>query len=186
MNCLECANGKMELSTVCLVGERSGESFRVKLQGFRCPQCGFETVDSDQSAEFTRLVSDAYRTAHGLLTGREICSRRAQLGMTQLAFAEYLGTGVASVKRWETGKVQEKAMDELIRLKTDLEAARANLKSLERQMPEQFIVSEGKDITLVFASTEYGQYMQPHAMTVETFAIVNQDDLSLADSRVAA
>jgi putative zinc finger/helix-turn-helix YgiT family protein len=102
------------------------------MNGLRCQECGFETVDSDQSVELTRLVSDAYRRAHGLLTGREICEKRGQLGMSQEVFAEYLGTGVASVKRWETGKIQDRAMDELIRLKTDARAARKNLQSLEQ------------------------------------------------------
>jgi hypothetical protein len=52
--------------------------------------------------------------------------------MSQGAFSEYLGTGVASVKRWETGKIQDRAMDELIRLKTDAKAARENFRALER------------------------------------------------------
>lgn len=186
MMCFECQGGSLVAAEVSMTGTRQAESFTVRLQGFRCDACGFETIDNEQSGEFTRLISDAYRTAHHLLTGKEIRSRRARLGMSQQEFAVYLGTGSASVKRWELGQIQDKAMDELIRLKTDLEAARANLKTLERQMPGQIVVSEGKDVTLVFASTEYGQYVHPHAMTVETFAIVNQDDLSLADSCVAA
>ena len=63
---------------------------------------------------------------HGALSfdDKEIRARRMQLGMSQTQFGEYLGTGPASVKRWELGQVQDKAMDELIRLKTDPEAAR--------------------------------------------------------------
>jgi DNA-binding transcriptional regulator YiaG len=85
---------------------------------------------------FTRLISDEYRRAHGFLTSGEIRSRRAWLGMTQQRFSEYLGTGVASVKRWELGQIQDRAMDELMRLKTDLAAARKNLRSLEEQLHE--------------------------------------------------
>jgi DNA-binding transcriptional regulator YiaG len=84
---------------------------------------------------FTRLISDEYRRAHGFLTSGEIRSR-AWLGMTQQRFSEYLGTGVASVKRWELGQIQDRAMDELMRLKTDLAAARKNLRSLEEQLHE--------------------------------------------------
>jgi putative zinc finger/helix-turn-helix YgiT family protein len=186
MTCFECQCGSLMPAEVSMTGTRQGESFTVRLQGFRCEACGFETVDSEQSGEFTRLVSDAYRTSHRLLTGKEIRACRAQLGMSQQEFATYLGTGSASVKRWEIGQIQDKAMDELIRLKTDPHAARANLQRLERQIPEQFVVSEGKDVTLVFTSTEYGKYVHPHAMTIETFAVVNRDDLTVPDSCLAA
>src|SRR5208282_3373904 len=65
MNCLECGQGHLEPSPVSLTGERHGEKFTVNMEGLRCPECGFETVDSDQSVELTRLISDAYRAAHG-------------------------------------------------------------------------------------------------------------------------
>jgi len=64
MNCLECGRGHLEPSPVSLTGERHGEKFTVNMEGLRCPECGFETVDSDQSVELTRLISDAYRAAH--------------------------------------------------------------------------------------------------------------------------
>jgi hypothetical protein len=49
-------------------------------------------------------------------------------------FSDYLGVGNASVQRWEAGQVQDKAMDGLIRLKTDPEAARRNLRQLEQRV----------------------------------------------------
>jgi putative zinc finger/helix-turn-helix YgiT family protein len=134
MICFECERGQLQSAPVRLTGERNGESFTVELLGLKCPKCGFQTVDSEQSAEFTRLISDAYRSAHGLLTAAEIRACRARLGMTQREFAAYIGPGVASVKRWEAGQIQDKAMDTLIRLKTDPAAARRNLRLLERQL----------------------------------------------------
>jgi hypothetical protein len=106
--------------------------------------------------------------------------------MTQQGFSDYLGTGVASVKRWEAGQIQDRAMDQLIRLKTDPEAARENLKTVERHVPEQVVVSEGKEVTLFFTMGENSQYVHPHAMTVETFSIVHRSDLTIADGSVAA
>jgi hypothetical protein len=38
--------------------------------------------------------------------------------MSQQEFANFLGVGVASVKRWELGKIQDKLHDDLIRQKT--------------------------------------------------------------------
>jgi putative zinc finger/helix-turn-helix YgiT family protein len=118
-----------------LEGIRHGESFTVETSGLKCDRCGFQTIDSVQSADFTRLISDEYRRAHGLLTSDEIRSRRARLGMSQQRFSEYLGAGVASVKRWELGQIQDRAMDEPIRLKTDLEAARESLRAWEERVP---------------------------------------------------
>jgi putative zinc finger/helix-turn-helix YgiT family protein len=186
MTCFECGNGTLIPAIVHLTSDRHGESFTVEVAGLKCNQCGFETVDSEQSAEFTRLVSDEYRVKHGLLTSAEIRARRLQLRMTQQQFSDHLGAGVASVKRWESGQIQENAMDQLIRLKTDPTAARENLKKLEQQLPEQLVLSEGKDVTLVFAAGRHSRYVHPHAMSVGTFFIVHQDDLAVGDNCVAA
>lgn len=150
--CPRCGLDQLLKGDLELNGERYGETFVIRMPALRCDNCSFETIDSAASAEFTRLVSDAYRIKHGLLTGGEIRGRREQLKMSQQQFAEYLGVGVASVKRWELGQVQDKAMDELIRLKTDPEAARSNLKALELQVPEHLVLSSvrfgGEDLEL--------------------------------------
>jgi transcriptional regulator with XRE-family HTH domain len=57
--------------------------------------------------EYGRLLSDSYRYVHGLLTSEEIRSRRQHLNMSQQEFAGHLGVGIASVKRWEMGKIQD-------------------------------------------------------------------------------
>jgi putative zinc finger/helix-turn-helix YgiT family protein len=158
MICFECGRNNLEPSWVSLTSSRNNESFTVELNGFKCQDCGFQTVDSSQSAELTRLVSDAYRVSHGLLTGEEIKARRKQLGMSQEEFADYLGVGGASIKRWESGKIQEKAMDELLRLKTDPEAARRNLQDVESQVQDVLVLSVGvicgKSIELSLPSRE--------------------------------
>lgn len=141
MTCLECGDDRLVPSEVHLAGTRQGESYTVALQGLRCENCGFQTIDSTQSAEFTQLLSDAFRDAHNLLTGSEIRERRSQLGMTQQAFATYLGVGVASIKRWEIGQIQERAMDELIRVKTEADAALKNLKNIEQHIPTHCVLS---------------------------------------------
>ena len=134
MTCFQCG-GALIQRNIFAIGARNGEEFTVETEGYKCDKCGFETVDSDND-HFTRALSDAYKSRHGLLTGEEIKARRLQLKMTQQKFAEYLNVGVASVKRWENGQIQEKAFDHLIRLKTDLNAARLNLQVLEFELPE--------------------------------------------------
>jgi len=141
IECFECNKGELVQKPVELTGSRHGEDFVVIVDGLECTDCGHKTIDNNQSGEFTKAVSDAYRTAHGLLTTREIRDRRNLLGMTQQSFAEYLGgVGVASVKRWEQGQIQDRAMDGLIRLRTDPDTARRNLKELEQQVAENCVL----------------------------------------------
>jgi putative zinc finger/helix-turn-helix YgiT family protein len=134
----------MVQKTIKLSGERNGESFTVSIPGLVCSKCGFSTVSNKQSGKFTQAISDAYRAAHGLLTGAELRRLRIELEMSQQEFAEYLGVGVASVKRWECGQIQDKAMDELIRLKTDLKAALRNAHQLNasRQVTEMGVAAQ--------------------------------------------
>jgi putative zinc finger/helix-turn-helix YgiT family protein len=130
---------------VTMTGVRNHEEFSVTVPGLACTSCGYQTIDNGQSGEFTKAVSDAYKAAHGLLTGSELRERRSEwLKMSQQAFADYLGVGLASIKRWESGQIQDRAMDELIRLKTDPEAARDNLRALEIQVPEEYVLSSVK------------------------------------------
>jgi DNA-binding transcriptional regulator YiaG len=77
--------------------------------------------------EFALRVADAYCETHGLLTSSQMKDRRRNLGMSQQQFAKYLGVGSSSVKRWELGWIQDKAMNDLILLRTDPRAAEANL-----------------------------------------------------------
>lgn len=153
--CFECNAGVLVPGIVRLTGERSGEVFTVNVPGFACTSCNYQTIDNSQSGEFTRAVSDAYKVAHGLLSGAALKERRAMLGMSQQDFAAYLGVGPASVKRWEAGQIQDRAMDELMRLKTDPQAARNNLRSLVDHVPEEHVLSSVKlgdhDLDLCFS-----------------------------------
>ena len=133
MTCFECGAGTLLPAELELSGSRHGETFAVRTRGLRCGSCGFQTLDSKDSVEFTRLVSEAYCVKHNLLTSAEIRAHRERFNMSVAEFADYLGVGTASVKRWEAGQIQERGMDELIRLKTEPEAARRNLKNVESQ-----------------------------------------------------
>jgi len=54
--------------------------------------------------------------------------------MSFRTFARHLKVGEASPKRWEAGLVQDRAMDQLIRLKSDLATARENVTQLEAHL----------------------------------------------------
>jgi len=138
MKCFACGKGKLERQTVDLSGTRNGEEFTVRTDGLLCTRCGFKTLSNEQSGVFTRLISDAYRRKYGLLTSNQIRDARKRLRMTQKEFADYLGVGVASVKRWEIGKIQDQAMNRLILLMTDPVEARRNYQRLNGDVEYQF------------------------------------------------
>ncbi len=118
MDCLKCG-AQMERKTAVVPGKYGKETFCVKTSAMRCPACRYVTVAAPDLDAYYRTVADAYRTARRRLTSAEIVAARRRMRMSQRQFAAYLGVGEASVKRWELGQVQDKAMDELIRLKTE-------------------------------------------------------------------
>ena len=66
--------------------------------------------------------------------------------MNQDEFARHLEVGVASVKRWEFGQVQDKAMDLLIRTRTSRSEAFENYSQVSRHLcpgvADSFVYSE--------------------------------------------
>ncbi len=121
MNCIECGRANLQPGTVRLSGDVRGKYYVVEMEGLKCPSCGYKTIEGSKMAEFGRLLADRYREDHGLLTSVEIRSLRKQLGMTQEEFASHVGVGVASVKRWEMGKIQDRRSNECIIRRTESE-----------------------------------------------------------------
>ena len=72
--------------------------------------------------------------------------------MSQLKFAAYLKVGVASIKRWELGAIQDEANDSYLRIKTDLVVAEANCAEireiLSKQLDEETPKGSGAPLVL--------------------------------------
>jgi putative zinc finger/helix-turn-helix YgiT family protein len=109
--------------------EIKGEEVEVVVPSFVCAKCQTPLMDGEQMNVLRRSAADQYRKKHNLLTSGEIIKYRASLGMSQVAFANYLKVGEASIKRWETYYVQDVVQDDHIRLKCD--EAYAELNALE-------------------------------------------------------
>jgi len=116
IKCPECGKGVLSEEIADMVGSRKGESFTIRMDALVCPKCGFKTIPKDRAAQFSLRTANAYRRTHGLLTSMDIRDLRCRLKMTQQQFADFLGVGVASIKRWELGEIQDVAMDHLMRL----------------------------------------------------------------------
>lgn len=82
-----------------------------------CPKCGIEAGTVKTASDVQRAIADAYRFRMGLLTGNEIKSLRVSRGLNQQQLADSMNVGVASIKRWETGLIQSKAMDHALRIR---------------------------------------------------------------------
>ena len=67
--------------------------------------------------EAGRIRHEAICRAFGLLTPREIQKIRERWGPSQERFAQLTGIGVATISRWERGRLlQNRAMDNYLRL----------------------------------------------------------------------
>jgi len=132
MLCVECRNAELETKKAELEGAVHGEQFRVECAALVCPKCKYTTVGGDQIQEYMRILADAYRVKHRFLTGEEIKRMRKALGWSQNDLASRTGIGQASIKRWELGKIQDEAMDKLLRLYLDPDHARRHAKEMEQ------------------------------------------------------
>jgi len=129
MKCFQCDKGRMANKVVAMAARLRGEDVPVRTDAMVCNRCGFQAMTDEQSDAYAIASADAYREKHSLLTTKELKEIRKRLSFR--AFAAYLKVGEASPKRWEAGLVQDAAMDELIRVKTDLPTTRKNVRRLE-------------------------------------------------------
>jgi len=134
MKCFQCEKGKMVSQAAEMTAHIRGEEVPVRADAMVCNRCGFQVLTDEQSRAYTIASADVYREKHNLLTTKELKEIRERLRMSFRAFAKYLRVSEASPKRWEAGLVQDEAMDELIRVKTDLPTARKNVISLEAHL----------------------------------------------------
>lgn len=135
-----------------------GEQVPVRIEAMVCRRCGFQVLSDEQSNAYTIASADAYRRKHNLLTTKELKQTRQRLGMSFRAFARYLRVSEASPKRWEAGLVQDEAMDELIRVKTDLSTARKNVANLEAGTRSTTTPSRQQVIILQMPSRERPEF----------------------------
>ncbi len=140
MKCLNCDSTVFLLKQINIKTEYNNESLEVVVPAHVCNDCEEPLMDSKQMNFLRQAAADQYRDSHGLLNSKKIVALRKKFDMSQREFAEYLGVGDASIKRWETYFSQEFAMDEHIRLKCDKEFAEKNAfdVSIATQISDQF------------------------------------------------
>src|SRR5579864_112102 len=120
MKCIKCGHQMEGEALRTLTAEVRGERVQVEVLTPQCSHCGRIVLNGKGRRMYHRAASDAYRSAHGLLTTREIDQLRRGLGMTWKQFADYVSVGLATLKRWMGGEIQSPSLDLLVRLKADL------------------------------------------------------------------
>jgi len=115
---INCPNGhsKMVLKKAKKRVIFRGLDLSVPIEQYVCAVCGVEVGTINQTADIQQTISDAYRKAANLLTGKEIVETRKRLKLTQEALAKMMNVGIASIKRWEGGTIQSKSMDHALRI----------------------------------------------------------------------
>jgi putative zinc finger/helix-turn-helix YgiT family protein len=114
---MDCPNehGKMVMKAIKKEVTFRDKRIEYDAEHFICPSCGLEVDDLALATENQKRISDAYRRVSNLLTGKDIVKGRKKRGWSQEHLAKVMSVGVASVKRWETGQIQTKPMDEILR-----------------------------------------------------------------------
>lgn len=141
MKCLKCDKTQFIEQKVRFTPEIKGETLEVIVPCTVCKNCQTPLMNTQQMSVLRRASVDKYKENHHLLTSSQIIAYREELGMSQSAFARYLGAGEASIKRWETYYIQDASQDELIRLKCDEAAAEINFLNVHWKRDEPNIYS---------------------------------------------
>ena len=84
-----------------------------------CNKCGNAVYVETYEKKNDLIVYDAYKKKMGLLTSDEIKLIRAKRGMTQVELAQFLNIGDKDIARYESGAIQTKSIDKMIRMVND-------------------------------------------------------------------
>ncbi|SDU67617.1 type II TA system antitoxin MqsA family protein [Desulfobacula phenolica] len=114
INCPKCRSAMEEKGIDRCVAFR-GIDLDIIEEVFVCSVCGLCAGTIQSAGKIQQTIADAYREQTGLLSGEKIKELRKAKGMTQKKLAELTGFGIASIKRWETGAIQSKSMDLVLR-----------------------------------------------------------------------
>lgn len=114
---MNCPNdhGEMEKARNVETITFRGMELHVLTEHYVCSKCAIQVDDLPLASANQKVVSDAYRKAVKMLTGDEIVQERKKKGWTQEELAKAINVGIASIKRWEKGQIQNRAMDDALR-----------------------------------------------------------------------
>lgn len=115
--CVDC-----EAEVLATIKEKE-ESYMVKGDGpFTitamvpvCPRCGAELFDRETENQNQHKLYEKYREKHNLLSPGAIRTIREKYGLSQKSFSRLLGFGEITIHRYESGSIQDRVHDSIIR-----------------------------------------------------------------------
>lgn len=115
--CVECRNKEVfPLATdYTTTIKHDGRTYTFQVPDLEiptCRKCGSQEFGGKEDEK----IRDAFRAHVGMLTSQEIKTRRGELGLSQQELAEQLGVAKETISRWETGAIQSRPLDNLMRL----------------------------------------------------------------------
>jgi putative zinc finger/helix-turn-helix YgiT family protein len=120
-----------------------GESIPVEFEYFHCDQCHESYEIQRPDYDPLEVAYREYRERRGLLQPEKIKELRKELGLSQKAFSNLLGVGIATLNRYENGALQSEAHDQVIRLTVQPE----NLIRILKEKP--YLLSENETNSLL-------------------------------------
>ncbi len=122
--CPICGEGHVTDGMEMVAHEYKGQTASLPLRFTTCDHCGSESAGLEESRANKRAVMAFRKSVDGLLTGAEITALRAKYQLTQTQAARLFGGGPVAFSKYENDDVaQSEAMDTLLRLVRDSEAA---------------------------------------------------------------
>ena len=138
--CRERAVNQVVLESYSADLEHDGRKYLVTVTNFPVAQCeNCKTLILDDAAN--RRLSDALRSAAGLMQPSEIRRRREALNLKQKDLANFLQISEFTLSRWETGaQIQQRAMDAFLRVFFQCPEARRMLARPKPLAPKSLIL----------------------------------------------
>jgi putative zinc finger/helix-turn-helix YgiT family protein len=115
--CIDCREKAIFplVTDFTIEAKHDGRLYEVRIPDLVIPTCRNCGEQVFTSAEDER-IRDALRAQIGLLISQEIRAHRTECGLNQQELAAALGVAKETISRWETGAIQSRAMDNLLRL----------------------------------------------------------------------
>ena len=123
--------------------EVRGDPIKVKVEYYKCKNCGKEFEDPRSDGDPLDKAYREYRRRRGMMQPEDIRNFRKKYGLTQNEMSKILGWGGATLSRYENGALQDETHEKTMRLVADPR----NLLRLIEETPGA--LSEEKRETLV-------------------------------------
>lgn len=127
------------------------ECFTIEYTCMQCSECGHRLLSPEQMAAKVRATVEAYQKAYGLLTAKEMISKRKALGYrSQADFVAYAkGVSLPTLKRLEAGqRVQDESTDVLLRVAIQVLEQKKHRSGIHAILNEPLDVTENIDSRL--------------------------------------